>query len=164
MFLYPIYITLLFSTCLRIFRCQECREVFTNPHEFNTSRSAIHCFEYCFSSEARLGYTLFFLLLPIIFYLTEFLTLTDRWTNQKTTLLDFCFNRFEVTTLRKKLQKLTKDIKYHCCSPLKMLVSILHLIFWFLITVVTIIFWQPITALFKVNIFSLDSTTNALSI
>ena len=45
-----------------------------------------------------------------------------------------------------------------------MMVSSLHLIFWFLITVVTIIFWQPITALFKVNVFSLDSTTNALSI
>ena len=46
--------------------------------DFNTSKSAIHCFEYCFTSEARFGYTLFFLLLPTVFYLTEFLTLTDR--------------------------------------------------------------------------------------
>ena len=61
-----------------IIRCQECREVFRSP-EFNTTRSAIHCFEYCFTSEARLGYTLFFLLLPVVFYLSEFLTLTDRW-------------------------------------------------------------------------------------
>ena len=58
-------------------RCVECQTVFTSP-AFNTSQSAIHCFEFCFSSEARLTYTLIFLLLPIIFYLTEFLTLTDR--------------------------------------------------------------------------------------
>ena len=58
-------------------RCVECQTNFTSPH-FNTSQSAIHCFEFCFSSEARLTYTLIFLLLPIIFYLTEFLTLTDR--------------------------------------------------------------------------------------
>ena len=58
-------------------RCIDCKESFMSS-DFNTSKSAIHCFEYCFTSEARLGYTLFFLLLPIVFYLTEFLTLTDR--------------------------------------------------------------------------------------
>ena len=65
------------QTFIDHYRCQECREVFRSP-EFNTTRSAIHCFEYCFTSEARLGYTLFFLLLPVVFYLSEFLTLTDR--------------------------------------------------------------------------------------
>ena len=59
-------------------RCEECQMAFKSP-VFNTTRSTIHCFEYCFSTEARLGYTLTFLLLPIVFYLIEFLTLTDRY-------------------------------------------------------------------------------------
>ena len=59
-------------------RCEECQQVFKSP-VFNTTRSTIHCFEYCFSTEARLGYTLTFLLLPIVFYLIEFLTLTERY-------------------------------------------------------------------------------------
>ena len=58
-------------------KCEECQQVFKSP-TFNTTRTTIHCFEYCFSTEARLGYTLTFLLLPIIFYMIEFLTLTDR--------------------------------------------------------------------------------------
>ena len=60
-------------------RCEDCQEVFRDKSKFNASRSSIHCFEYCFSTEARLGYTLTFLLLPIIFYLIEFLTLTERF-------------------------------------------------------------------------------------
>ena len=49
------------------------------PHQIADFQEAIHCFEFCLSSEARLGYTLTFLLMPIIFYLSEFLTLTDRY-------------------------------------------------------------------------------------
>ena len=59
-------------------KCKQCKEDF-NSSNFNTSSDTIHCYESCFSSEARLGYTLAFLLLPILFYLTEFLTLTDRY-------------------------------------------------------------------------------------
>ena len=73
-------------------KCIRCKEAFTSP-TFNTTKAnvqfklfqncylqeAIHCFEFCLSSEARLGYTLTFLLMPIIFYLSEFLTLTDRY-------------------------------------------------------------------------------------
>ena len=114
-------------------RCEECKQVFSSP-EFNRTRTTIHCFEYCFSSEARLGYTLTFLLLPILFYLTEFLTLTDR---------------YEVTTLRKKLGRSLREIKKSCCNPLKVIVGLLQFIGWFCITLFAIIFWQLITALFK---------------
>ena len=115
-------------------RCEECQTVFTSP-DFNTTRSAIHCFEFCFSSEARLTYTLIFLLLPIVFYLTEFLTLTDR---------------YEVTTLRRRLGRCLKEARENCCQPLKCLGSLLKLLGWTLVTIVTVIFWQPITAFFKV--------------
>ena len=56
------------------------QEANDNFQEANDNfQEAIHCFEFCLSSEARLGYTLTFLLMPIIFYLSEFLTLTDRY-------------------------------------------------------------------------------------
>ena len=114
-------------------RCEECQQVFASP-AFNETKTTIHCFEYCFSSQARLGYTLTFLLLPILFYLTEFLTLTDR---------------YEVTTLRRKIGRSLREIKKSCCNPLKILVGLLQFIGWFCITLFAIIFWQPITALFK---------------
>ena len=114
-------------------RCEECREVFQSP-EFNTTRSAIHCFEYCFSSEARLAYTLTFLLLPVVFYLTEFLTLTER---------------YEVTTLRRKLINAFKSLKVQGCHPCHWLASLIQFVGWLLVTMLTVIFWQPITALFK---------------
>jgi len=116
-----------------IIRCEECQQVFSSP-AFNTTRSTIHCFEYCFSSEARLGYTLTFLLLPILFYLLEFLTLTDR---------------YEVTTLRSKLQTSLREICQSCCSPFNFLGAILRFFSWLCVTIFVVIFWQPITALFK---------------
>jgi len=116
-----------------IIRCEECQQVFSSP-AFNTTRTTIHCFEYCFSSEARLGYTLTFLLLPIMFYLIEFLTLTDR---------------YEVTTLRSKLLKSLREICQSCCSPFKFFGAILRFLTWLCLTIFVVIFWQPITALFK---------------
>eukprot|EP00092_Neocalanus_flemingeri_P005491 GFUD01005921.1.p1 GENE.GFUD01005921.1~~GFUD01005921.1.p1 ORF type:complete len:1477 (-),score=243.09 GFUD01005921.1:84-4514(-) len=114
-------------------KCERCQEVFLKP-EFNTTRTTLHCFESCFSTEARLGYTLTFLLLPILFYLTEFLTLTDR---------------YEVTTLRHKVTRSLQEISHNCWNPLKLFAGILKFITWFSITIFVIIFWQPITALFK---------------
>ena len=141
--------------------------------DFNTSKSAIHCFEYCFSSEARLGYTLFFLLLPIVFYLTEFLTLTERLVKVCVIFPYFLLksnlniNRYEVTTLRRKLKNSCKEMKHYCCQPLKLFSSLFQFLSWMLVTCITVIFWQPITALFKViyplctSIYHID--TNFLS-
>ena len=103
------------------------KQVFSSS-EINTQQTTIHSFEYCFSSEARLGYTLTFLLLPILFYLTD---------------------RYEVTTLRKKLRRSLSEIKKNCCNPLKIIIALIQFIGWFCITLIAIIFWKPITALFK---------------
>ena len=114
-------------------KCDRCQEVFLKP-DFNTTRTTLHCFESCFSTQARLGYTLTFLLLPILFYLSEFLTLTER---------------YEVTTLRHKLSSSLMFIANNCWNPLKFIGGILKLLAWLSVTIFVIIFWQPITALFK---------------
>ena len=98
-------------------KCIRCKEAFTSP-TFNTTKvnvqfelfqncylqEAIHCFEFCLSSEARLGYTLTFLLMPIIFYLSEFLTLTDRYE-----VRDSFIEEFQLCLTYTDTQNLTTD-------------------------------------------------------
>ena len=127
--------------------------MFTSP-DFNTTRSAIHCFEFCFSSEARLTYTLIFLLLPIFFYLTEFLTLTDRSVCQTYEDQSKAVTRYEVTSLRRRLQVSARELRQNCCRPLQCVRSLLHLVGLSLVTTFTVIFWQPITAFFKEILFT----------
>ncbi|XP_023331306.1 uncharacterized protein LOC111703561 isoform X3 [Eurytemora carolleeae] len=114
-------------------KCEECKKDF-NSTNFNTSQDTIHCFESCFSSEARLGYTLTFLLLPILFYLTEFLTLTEK---------------YEVTTLRRKLVSSLKEIHQKLKSPFQFFAAVFKFFGVLSVTFVVVVFWQPITALFK---------------
>ena len=76
-------------------------------------------------------------------------------------------NRYEVTTLRRKLKNSCKEMKHYCCQPLKLFSSLFQFLSWMLVTCITVIFWQPITALFKViyplctSIYHID--TNFLS-
>lgn len=114
-------------------KCEECKLDF-NSSNFNTSKETIHCFESCFSSEARLGYTLTFLLLPILFYFTEFLTLTER---------------YEVTTLRSKLCASVKEMNHNRWRPLALVASVCKFVGLFAVIFFVVVFWQPITALFK---------------
>ena len=63
---------------------------------------------------------------------------------------DLTAGRYEVTTLRRRLKVCLISIRENWRQPLLCLRSLLRLVGWTVLTIVTIIFWQPITAFFKV--------------
>lgn len=89
----------------------------------------------CLDSRSQFYYTLAFLLLPLVFYLTEFLTLRPE---------------YEPTGLRDRVARNWRELKSkELGSCGKYFCKVLELIFVLFVTTVALILWQPVTACCK---------------
>lgn len=88
----------------------------------------------CLDSRSQFYYTLTFLLIPLIFYLTEFVTLRPE---------------YEPTGLRRRIVKLCRDLRSKEIGCLARFVKAISLVLLSLATVLALIFWQPVTAFCK---------------
>ncbi len=88
----------------------------------------------CLDSKSQFYYTLTFLLIPLIFYLTEFLTLKPE---------------YEPTGLRRKLSLLWRDMCKKGLSISQYLSNCFLLVVYFSATALALILWQPVTACCK---------------
>ncbi|CAM6053917.1 unnamed protein product [Sphagnum tenellum] len=100
----------------------------------NESPIPLEAYASCLDSRSQFYYTITFLLIPLIFYLTEFLTLRPE---------------YEPTGLRRKLRSLWSDLRTKGLSCLQYLAKSLQLLVYLLATTVALILWQPVTAFCK---------------
>ncbi|TRY73782.1 hypothetical protein TCAL_16897 [Tigriopus californicus] len=94
----------------------------------------LKAFAACLDSKNQFWYTITFLLIPLIFYLTEFLTLRPE---------------YEPTGLRSKVQTLWHDLKQSKKSCTKFLSTLGTLLVYVIATIWALILWQPVTAVCK---------------
>lgn len=90
----------------------------------------------CLGSRSQFYYTLTFLLIPLIFYLTEFLTLRPE---------------YEPTGMRRRISELWRELRSKDVSAgrLAYLVKILQFVGLVLATGMALVLWQPVTAVCK---------------
>ncbi len=111
----------------------------------------------CLGSKSQFWYTMIFLLLPLVFYTTEFLTLRPEYEptgeSKKTVSHKNSKNsdarRPKPVGLRSKLISLWRDLRRKGQSASQYLSGGLSLAAYFVATVVALILWQPVTACCK---------------
>ncbi len=88
----------------------------------------------CLGSREQFIYTITFLLIPLFFYTTEFLTLRPE---------------YEPTGLRDKLILLWGEMRKSGVKMKEWIVNAVRLVTYFVLTVLALILWQPVTACCK---------------
>ena len=88
----------------------------------------------CLNSKSKFYYTLTFLLIPLLFYTTEFLTLRPE---------------YEPTGLRAKLKRYWGLLTASGAKCAERTCNGLLLLWYFLLTIIALILWQPVTACCK---------------
>ena len=88
----------------------------------------------CLGSNSQFYYTITFLLIPLIFYLTEFLSLKPE---------------YEPTGLRSKVANLVRDLREKKMTVSKYCGTLLRLLVNLVYTALALILWQPVTAVCK---------------
>ena len=99
------------------------------------SPTPLDAYASCLNSQSKFYYTLAFLLVPLFFYLTEFLTLRPE---------------YEPTGLRRRTTRLWREIlSKNGAAPSGRFVKALQLLAHVAATVLALILWQPVTAVCK---------------
>ena len=99
----------------------------------NETPLQLEAFASCLNSTSKFGYTITFLLIPLIFYLTEFLTLRSE---------------YEPTGFRNNIAQTVKELK-DVRDVKRTLILSVKFIFLIITTTLALIFWQPVTAICK---------------
>lgn len=98
------------------------------------SPTPLDAYASCLDSRSKFYYTLTFLLIPLIFYLTEFLTLRPE---------------YEPTGMRRRITQLWRDILSKADATSGRVIKILQLLAHLVATAIALILWQPVTAVCK---------------
>ena len=109
-------------------QADECR------HLKNETPVPLQAYASCLDSNSQFYYTITFLLIPLIFYLIEFITLRPE---------------YEPTGLRSKLQVLYVEIRTKKLTPKEYIFKSFNLLFYGFTTAMALILWQPVTAACK---------------
>ena len=100
----------------------------------NQTPIPLEAYASCLDARSQFFYTITFLLIPLIFYLTEFLTLTPD---------------YEPTGLRSRIARLCTELRSPNLLFFERILKILTLVALVVITFLALVLWQPVTAICK---------------
>jgi hypothetical protein len=100
----------------------------------NQTPIPLEAYASCLDAKSQFYYTITFLLIPLIFYLTEFLTLTPE---------------YEPTGLRHRIAKVCNELKSPNLLWCERLYKVCTAVVLIVVTFFALVLWQPVTAVCK---------------